>query len=138
MISGLQEVELAKGGFRVGAGRRTGTSDKEMRKVNVEKVLQSIGSGPDKTPLAYMLGIMQSDRTDIKMSERIQCAIAAAPYVHPRLSSVEVKGDANAPLQIQSDIGQALAKLAEIARSRVESVDYIEAGAYHDEETSGA
>ena len=138
MITRLQEVELAKGGFRVGAGRRTGTSDKEMRKVNVEKVLQSIGSGPDKTPLAYMLGIMQSDRTDIKMSERIQCAIAAAPYVHPRLSSVEVKGDANAPLQIQSDIGQALAKLAEIARSRVESVDYIEAGAYHDEETSGA
>lgn len=129
---------MAKGGFRVGAGRKTGTSDREMRKVNVEKVLQSIGSGPDKTPLAYMLGIMQSDRTDIKMSERIQCAIAAAPYVHPRLSSVEVKGDANAPLQIQSDIGQALAKLAEIARSRVESVDYIEAGAYHDEETSGA
>ena len=129
---------MAKGGFRVGAGRRTGTSDKEMRKVNVEKVLQSIGSGPDKTPLAYMLGIMQSDRADIKMSERIQCAIAAAPYVHPRLSSVEVKGDANAPLQIQSDIGQALAKLAEIARSRVESVDYIEAGAYREEETSGA
>ena len=129
---------MAKGGFRVGAGRRTGTSDREMRKVNVEKVLQSIGSGPDKTPLAYMLGIMQSDRTDIKMSERIQCAIAAAPYVHPRLSSVEVKGDASAPLQIQSDIGQALAKLAEIARSRVESVDYIEAGAYREEETSGA
>ena len=129
---------MAKGGFRVGAGRRTGTSDREMRKVNVEKVLQSIGSGPDKTPLAYMLGIMQSDRTDIKMSERIQCAIAAAPYVHPRLSSVEVKGDANAPLQIQSDIGQALAKLAEIARSRVASVDYIEAGAYREEEASGA
>lgn len=129
---------MAKGGFRVGAGRKTGTSDREMRKVNVEKVLQSIGSGPDKTPLAYMLGIMQSDRADIKMSERIQCAIAAAPYVHPRLSSVEVKGDANAPLQIQSDIGQALAKLAEIARSRVESVDYIEAGAYREEETSGA
>jgi len=129
---------MAKGGFRAGAGRKTGTSDREMRKVNVEKVLQSIGSGPDKTPLAFMLGIMQSDQSDIKISERIQCAIAAAPYVHPRLSSVEVKGDANAPLQIQSDIGQALAKLAEIARGRINSVDYIEAGAYCEEEASGA
>jgi hypothetical protein len=107
-----------------------------MRKVNVEKVLQSIGSGPDKTPLAFMLGIMQSDQSDIKISERIQCAIAAAPYVHPRLSSVEVKGDANAPLQIQSDIGQALAKLAEIARGRADAVDYIEAGAYADDVAS--
>ena len=127
---------MAKGGFRAGVGRKTGTSDREMRKVNVEKVLQSIGSGPDKTPLAFMLGIMQSDQSDIKISERIQCAIAAAPYVHPRLSSVEVKGDANAPLQIQSDIGQALAKLADLARNRVDQVDYIEAGAYVEDVSS--
>lgn len=127
---------MAKGGFRAGAGRKTGTSDREMRKVNVEKVLQSIGTGPDKTPLAFMLGVMQSDQSDIKISERIQCAIAAAPYVHPRLSSVEVKGDANAPLQIQSDIGQALAKLADIARNRVDQVDYIEAGAYVEDVSS--
>jgi len=127
---------MAKGGFRAGAGRKTGTSDREMRKVNVEKVLQSIGTGPDKTPLAFMLGIMQSDQSDIKISERIQCAIAAAPYVHPRLSSVEVKGDANAPLQIQSDIGQALAKLADLARNRVDHADYIEAGAYVEDVSS--
>jgi len=89
-----------------------------MRKINVDQVLHAIGSGPDKTPLAYLLAIMSSPTDDIKLSERIQCAIAAAPYVHPRLASVEVKGDASAPLQVQSDIGQALKALAELARTR--------------------
>ena len=114
----LQGIAMARGGVRVGAGRRTGTSDRQMRKINVDQVLNAIGSGPDKTPLAYLLGIMSSPTDDIKLSERIQCAIAAAPYVHPRLASVEVKGDAAAPLQVQSDIGQALKALAELARTR--------------------
>jgi len=114
----LQGITMARGGVRVGAGRRTGTSDRQMRKINVDQVLHAIGSGPDKTPLAYLLAIMSSPTDDIKLSERIQCAIAAAPYVHPRLASVEVKGDASAPLQVQSDIGQALKALAELARTR--------------------
>ena len=114
----LQGITMGRGGVRVGAGRRTGTSDRQMRKINVDQVLNAIGSGPDKTPLAYLLGIMSSPTDDIKLSERIQCAIAAAPYVHPRLASVEVKGDAAAPLQVQSDIGQALKALAELARTR--------------------
>ena len=109
---------MARGGVRVGAGRKTGTSDRQLRKINVDQVLNAIGSGPDKTPLAYLLGIMSSPTDDIKLSERIQCAIAAAPYVHPRLASVEVKGDPAAPLQVQSDIGQALKALAELARNR--------------------
>lgn len=125
---------MARGGVRVGAGRRTGTSDRQMRKINVDQVLNAIGSGPDKTPLAYLLGIMSSPTDDIKLSERIQCAIAAAPYVHPRLASVEVKGDAAAPLQVQSDIGQALKALAELARTRTIDLepepDLLEAGTW--------
>lgn len=125
---------MPRGGVRVGAGRRTGTSDRQMRKINVDQVLNAIGSGPDKTPLAYLLGIMSSPTDDIKLSERIQCAIAAAPYVHPRLASVEVKGDAAAPLQVQSDIGQALKALAELARTRTIDLepepDLLEAGTW--------
>ena len=125
---------MGRGGVRVGAGRRTGTSDRQMRKINVDQVLNAIGSGPDKTPLAYLLGIMSSPTDDIKLSERIQCAIAAAPYVHPRLASVEVKGDAAAPLQVQSDIGQALKALAELARTRTIDLepepDLLEAGTW--------
>ena len=111
---------MAKGGRRVGAGRKTGTSDKRLRKFSVDQVLNSIGSGPDSTPLAFLMGVIHlpAGTEGVKLSDRIQCAIAAAPYVHPRLSSVEMKGDANAPLQVQSDIGQALKALAEMARTR--------------------
>ena len=115
---------MSRGGKRVGAGRRAGTSDKKLRKFSVDQVMNSIGSGPDATPLAFLMGVVHlPDGTEgVKLSDRIQCAIAAAPYVHPRLSSVEMKGDANAPLQVQSDIGQALKALAEMARTR-EAID---------------
>ena len=110
---------MARGGKRPGAGRKTGTSDKKMRKFSVDQVLNSIGSGPDATPLAFLMGVIHlPPEAEVKLSDRIQCAIAAAPYVHPRLSSVEMKGDAEKPLQIQSDIGQALRALAEMARTR--------------------
>lgn len=110
---------MARGGSRPGAGRKTGSTDRAKRKFSVDEVMNSIGSGPDATPLAFLLGVMHlPEKANVKMSDRIQCAIAAAPYVHPRLSSVEMKGDKNAPIQIQTDIGQALAALAEFARTR--------------------
>jgi len=91
-----------------------------MRKFKVNEVMDAIGSGPEATPLAFLMTIMHLK--EAKMSDRIQCAIAAAPYVHPRLSSIEMKGDKENPLQIQTDIGQALKALAEIARTR-EAID---------------
>ncbi|CAB5219923.1 hypothetical protein UFOVP237_34 [uncultured Caudovirales phage] len=111
---------MARGGVRVGAGRKTGTSDRKLRKFSVDQVLNSVGSGPDATPLAFLMGVIHlpAGTEGVKLSDRIQCAIAAAPYVHPRLSSVEMKGDPAAPLQVQSDIGQALQALAELARNR--------------------
>ena len=107
---------MARGGKRVGAGRKTNTSDRQMRKFKVSEVMDSIGSGPDATPLAFLMSVIHLQ--EAKLSDRIQCAIAAAPYVHPRLSSVEMKGDRENPLQIQSDIGEALRALAELARTR--------------------
>ena len=111
---------MARGGRRVGAGRKAGTSDRSMRKFKVNEVMDAIGSGPEATPLAFLMTIMHLK--EAKMSDRIQCAIAAAPYVHPRLSSIEMKGDKENPLQIQTDIGQALKALAELARTR-EAID---------------
>jgi len=124
---------MARGGRRVGAGRKAGTSDRNMRKFKVNEVMDAIGSGPEATPLAFLMTIMHLK--EAKMSDRIQCAIAAAPYVHPRLSSIEMKGDKENPLQIQTDIGQALKALAEIARTR-EAIDVtpeptlLEAGSF--------
>ena len=121
---------MARGGKRVGAGRKTGSSDRDRRKFSVDQVLNSVGSGPDATPLAFLLSVIHLPKeSGVKLSDRIQCAIAAAPYVHPRLSSVEVKGNADSPLQVMTDIGQALANLAEIARTR-NMVDVTEGAVY--------
>ena len=68
------------------------------------------------TPLDFLLDVMQNKAEKINL--RMQAAVAAAPYVHAKLASVEVKGDPAAPLQVQSDIGQALAALAELARQQ--------------------
>lgn len=82
----------------------------------MERVLSQATLDPAYSPLAFLLGVMQDDKQELPL--RYQCAVAAAPYMHPKLSSVEVKGDASRPLQVQSDLGQALAALAELARTR--------------------
>ena len=112
---------MTRGGSRAGAGRKAGTGDAAMRKMTLARVLGSIESGPDKTPLAFLLGVMQDSKAPLR--DRIQCGVAAAPYVHPKLASIEIKGNAAAPLQVQSEIGIALKALAELARNRDEMVD---------------
>ena len=110
-----------RGGARVGAGRKAGTTDKALRKISADRVLNATGTGPDKTPMAYMLGVMNDDGQ--KASIRLQAAIAVAPYIHPKLSSVEVKGNNTSTLQVESDLGKALRDLAEIARLRGPVID---------------
>jgi len=104
---------MARGGRREGAGRPTGGKGLTFR---WDKVAAAIEMSPDKTPLAHLIAVMQNEA--MKDSVRLQAAIAAAPYVHPKLSSVEIKGDAAAPMKVQSEIGQALASLAELMRQR--------------------
>ena len=107
---------MPRGGARIGSGRKPGTTDRKLGKVSAERVLNATGTGPDKMPLAHMLGVMND--TTQKASVRLQAAIAAAPYVHPRLASVEVKSDNVTTLSVESDLGKALRELAEIARLR--------------------
>lgn len=108
---------MPRGGRREGAGRPAGRTSLESRGKRIQKEIQEkLEMGAGKTPLDFLLLVMQTDTNSI--SQRMQAAIAAAPYVHAKLSSVEVKGDPTAPLQVQSDIGQALAALAEIARQQ--------------------
>jgi len=44
-------------------------------------------AGHDQTPLDYLLAVMRDESAD--RSVRFQAAKAAAPFVHPRLSSIE-------------------------------------------------
>ncbi|WP_343712853.1 hypothetical protein [Inquilinus sp.] len=51
------------------------------------------------TPLDFLLGIMRDDGNEMPM--RVDAAKAAAPYVHARLSSVEVGGAEDAPIKLE-------------------------------------
>lgn len=78
---------MARGGKRPGAGRPKGAANKRTREVADKAAQDGI------TPLEYMLDVMRDVSAD--RSERMDAAKAAAPYIHPRLSTVEHTGDAD-------------------------------------------
>lgn len=71
---------MARGGKREGAGRTLGAPNKITQEAR-EKALQG-----GISPLDYMLEVM---RTSIDPEVRLDAAKAAAPYVHPRITSVQ-------------------------------------------------
>ncbi len=76
---------MARGGKRSGAGRKKGSVSKRSQEVAAE--ITATG----KLPLAYMLDVMRDEAADT--ARRDEMARAAAPFVHPRLSSID--GDLN-------------------------------------------
>lgn len=84
---------MARGGSRPGAGRRTGT---------INKMTQEARKAAAKTgelPVDYMLRVMRDEETETKRRDAM--AIAAAPYLHPKLAATEVTGPGGGPVQIQ-------------------------------------
>ncbi len=51
-----------------------------------------------ETPLEYMLRVMRTSNDDRRKDAMAQ---AAAPYIHPKLASVEHKGDKDSPVTFQ-------------------------------------
>ena|SRR6188768_2054565 len=74
---------MAHGGPRPGAGRKSGTPNK----ASAQREAAVTASG--LTPLDYMLTVMRD--TKQTPAVRLDAAKSAAPYVHPKLSSAEVK-----------------------------------------------
>lgn len=77
--------------MKAGPGRPPGSRNKATAKREAEIA----ASG--QTPLEFMLERMRS--ADRDEAERFAAAVAAAPYVHPKLASTTVKGDEEHPLQ---------------------------------------
>lgn len=75
---------MAKGGPRVGAGRKPGVPNKRT----AEKAAEVEASG--LTPLDYMLSILRDE--SVAAGDRFEAAKAAAPYVHAKLAAVELSG----------------------------------------------
>jgi hypothetical protein len=82
------------GGRREGAGRKPNSPNK----ASAARQAQVAATG--ETPLEYMLRVMRDPTADEK--RRDEMAVKAAPYVHPRLSSVDanVKGDLGLKVEI--------------------------------------
>lgn len=71
-----------KGGARPGAGRKKGSPNKKT--AEVQRVVAESGI----TPLEYMLQIMRNPLAED--AQRLDAAKSAAPYVHAKLSSIEM------------------------------------------------
>lgn len=92
---------MARGGQRRGAGRKKGaTSQKTKERLAMAE--KAIGDGI--TPLAYMLQIMNDQAADPQ--RRDDMARAAAPFVHPRLTSID--GDLNLNIRKHEEALDAL------------------------------
>lgn len=72
---------MARGGYRAGAGRPRGTPNAKLSKTE-EKVIKKSAKLENKTPLDYMLAVMNDATADDDRRDKM--AIAAAPYVHQR------------------------------------------------------
>lgn len=73
---------MPKGGAREGAGRKPGVPNKKT--AAIAAAVEASGL----TPLGYLLRVMRDE--DMDPDARRDAAKAAAPYVHAKLSSVEM------------------------------------------------
>lgn len=80
-------------GHKTGGGSRKGRPNKAA----AARAAEAAKSG--LTPLDYMLRILRDSKADV--SRRDWAAEKAAPYVHPRLASLEQKIDASVTINIK-------------------------------------
>lgn len=83
-VTKMSEVENSTKRKKTG-GRAAGVVNKKT--AEVQKMVAETGI----TPLEYLLMVMRDPGGEPK--ERINAAVAAAPYVHAKLSTVDVKSE---------------------------------------------
>ena len=98
---------MAKGGVRKGAGRKKGSAHQKTREIANKLAITGI------TPLEVMTNVMRefyelSQITDNSIQRtkylEIACNAAkdAAPYMHPRLSAIDVGNKDNKPFTVEN------------------------------------
>jgi len=99
---------MAHGGFRPNAGRKKGSLNAKTQKIAERCFEEGI------TPLEYMLNVMRDPTQEF--DTRMDAAKSCAPYMHPKLASVEQKVEAEVNGTIYewltgtvADIGQSVA-----------------------------
>lgn len=114
-MENIQKNSTGRGGARKGAGRKVGSATKKTREI-ADKAAES-----GITPLEFMLNVMReelisglepADQLKATML-RFEAAKAAAPYVHPKLASIEHTGEGGGPIQFAHEMTDG--ELARIA-----------------------
>jgi hypothetical protein len=82
------------GGARPGAGRKAGSLTSKTRAI-AEKCAE-LGA----TPLEVMVEAYLKLREEGRLEDAAKIAKDAAPYMHPRLSNIELSGDEDKPVSI--------------------------------------
>jgi len=83
---------MARGGHRVGAGRKAGSKSRAtIEKEKFGRAVAEEAAANGDSPLEYMLNVMRD--AEAAQSRRDAMAIAAAPYLHARLASTSVVSD---------------------------------------------
>lgn len=85
---------MANGGAREGAGRKLGSTTKKTREIADAAIASGI------TPLEVMLNAMRKLNDEGEFLQACSVAKDAAPYIHPRLASVEHGGPDGGPIQV--------------------------------------
>lgn len=83
---------MAHGGKRPGAGRKPGSLTKRTQEILAAAANDGV------TPLEFMLQVLRDPGKTFE--DRFKAAVNAAPYMHPKLQSVEHSGDADNPVGI--------------------------------------
>ena len=109
-------------------GRKEGTPNKATAAREAE--IKASGA----TPLDFILGVMRDDSKTVEM--RLEAAAKAAPYVHPRLSSVALGNKDGEPFQIsvedrQREIEERHARSRRLLDEVFDEVCGDKAGALH-------
>lgn len=77
------QPKSGRGGARANAGRKKGSLTAKTQEIVAKAAAEGI------TPLEYMLSLLRDEAQSPEI--RFDAAKSAAPYIHPRLSSVEAK-----------------------------------------------
>ncbi|MER8827218.1 hypothetical protein NKH73_14110 [Mesorhizobium sp. M0938] len=84
---------MARGGKRIGAGRKAGAVTRRTRTIADKATAEGL------TPLEVMLTAMRVHAKAQKWDDAASIAKDAAPYMHPRLASLQHTGRNGGPIQ---------------------------------------
>tara|TARA_R110002126_G_scaffold290941_1_gene449646 strand:+ start:182 stop:499 length:318 start_codon:yes stop_codon:yes gene_type:complete len=91
-----------RGGARKGAGRKPGSATKLTREIADRALQEGI------SPLEVMLFCMRDYWMEGNRDEAGKYAVMAAPYCHPRLTSVTANSDIKASLIVVDEFGDKI------------------------------